>query len=235
MLCFLLLWERGASASNRRYKEHFSLWLLRSGDRLFPLQKTVLVTSSPKDLFPQSCSGFTDLRFVPTPHFLCSASLRALSLSGVIVLDFLSLTRIRALRDYCTVFFFFFPLVAFWRFSVLDHSRALPVCSNYAAAAFWFFFFFWARDAPASSSCNTDDGGFNPLLLFCVLLQNYLACLIFSPSSLDVSLVSSCSSESLWQQKAVFNLVWQKEGFDDAPFCEEYQASCLVLFSFPVT
>jgi hypothetical protein len=29
--------------------------------------------------------------------------------------------------------------------------------------------------------------------------------------------------------------VWQKEGFDDAPFCEEYQASCLVLFSFPVT
>jgi hypothetical protein len=50
-----------------------------------------------------------------------------------------------------------------------------------------FGFVFLARDAPASSSCDTDDGGFNPLLLFCVLLQNYLACLFFSPSSLDVS------------------------------------------------
>jgi hypothetical protein len=97
-------------------------------------------------------------------------------------------------------------------------------------------FFFLARDAPASSSCDTDDGGFNPLLLFCVLLQNYLACLIFLLLRWTfLLLVSSCSSESLWQQKAVFNLVWQKEGFDDAPFCEEYQASCLVLFSFPVT
>ncbi len=107
MLCFLLLWERGASASNRRYKEHYSLWLLRSSDRFFPLQKTVLVTSSPKDLFRQSCSGFTDLRFVPTPHFLCFASLLSLSLSGIIVLDSISLSLIRALRDYCTVFCFF--------------------------------------------------------------------------------------------------------------------------------
>jgi hypothetical protein len=49
------------------------------------------------------------------------------------------------------------------------------------------FGFFFARDAPAFSSCDTDDGGFNPSLLFCVLLQNYLACLIFSYSSLDVS------------------------------------------------
>ncbi len=138
MLCFLLLWERGASASNRRYKEHYSLWLLRSGDRLFPLQKTVLVTSSPKDLFRQSCSGFTDLRFVPTPHFLCSASLPALSLSGIIVLDSLSLSHQSFARLLHCVFFP--PPVAFWRFSVLYHSRALPVCSNYAAAAFWFFF-----------------------------------------------------------------------------------------------
>ncbi len=99
MLCFLLLWERGASASNRRYKEHYSLWLLRSGDRLFPLQKTLLVTSSPKDLFRQSCSGFTDLRFVPTPHFLCSASLLALSLSS----------ELCAIIALCFVLFYFFP------------------------------------------------------------------------------------------------------------------------------
>jgi hypothetical protein len=75
VLCFLLLWERGASASNRRYKEHYSLWLLRSGDRLFPLQKTLLVTSSPKDLFRQSCSGFTDLSSSSSRRvFICRLS-----------------------------------------------------------------------------------------------------------------------------------------------------------------
>lgn len=123
----------------------FFLWLLRSGDRLFPLQKTVLVTSSPKDLFRQSCSGFTDLRFVPTPHFLCFASLLALSLSGIIVLDSISLSLIRALRDYCTVFCFF-PGCILAIFCLGSFSRS-PCLFQLRSCCILVFFF--ARDAPA--------------------------------------------------------------------------------------
>jgi hypothetical protein len=83
------------------------------------------------------------------------------------------------------VFCFFFPWLHsgdFLSWIILALSLFVPTTQLPH-----FGFFFFARDAPAFSSCDTDDGGFNPSLLFCVLLQNYLACLISSSSSLDVS------------------------------------------------
>jgi hypothetical protein len=97
----------------------------------------------------------------------------------------LSLSLIRALRDIALCFVSFFPGCILAIFCLGSFSRS--PCLFQLRSCCIFFIYFFARDAPAFSSCDTDDGGFNPSLLFCVLLQNYLACLISSSSSLDVS------------------------------------------------
>ncbi len=152
MLCFLLLWERGGGGVGKQsalqralFFVASSFWrsFVSSSEDSAPNIFTERSFSSELQWFHRS-EVCTDAAF----SLLCELA-RSLSLSGIIVLDSLSLSLslslIRALRDIALCFVSFFPGCILAIFCLGSFSRS-PCLFQLRSCRILFFFFFFLHE-----------------------------------------------------------------------------------------